>query len=74
MLRTHKTRPVGGALLLIIMLVVSLCIGALGMSAQADDTNPSSPQTADQAGKSSGSGLAAPIAKSVMEAVVDSKK
>jgi hypothetical protein len=61
LLRTHKTRPFGGALILIIMLVVSLCFGALGMSAVADDTNPSSTQTADQANKASGSGLAASL-------------
>jgi hypothetical protein len=42
LLRTHKTRPVGGALVLVITLVVSLCVGAAGMSAQADDTSPTS--------------------------------
>ena len=45
MLRTHKTRPVGGALVLGIGLVLSLCLGALGMSAQADDASPSADPT-----------------------------
>ena len=43
LLRTHKTRPVGGALVLIIVLLVSLCAGALGVAAQADDPSTPSP-------------------------------
>jgi hypothetical protein len=35
--RTHKTRPVRGALLLVVVLLVSLVAGALGVAAQADD-------------------------------------
>jgi hypothetical protein len=49
LLRTHKTRPVGGALVLVLALVLSLCVGALGGSAQADDPQPS-PASSDPAG------------------------
>jgi hypothetical protein len=38
LLRTHKTRPVGGALVLMIALVLSLCVGALGTTAAADES------------------------------------
>jgi hypothetical protein len=38
LLRTHKTRPVGGVLLLVSALVLSLCVEALGTTARADDT------------------------------------
>jgi hypothetical protein len=37
LLRTHETRPVRGALLLVVVLFVSLVAGALGVAAQADD-------------------------------------
>jgi hypothetical protein len=68
LLRTHKARPVGGVSVLLLALVVSLVIGMLGGSAQADDvstpptgetsstdtTGPSSPPSAaQQDGKSS---------------------
>lgn len=43
MLRTHKTRPVGGALVLIVTLLVSLCAGALGVAAQAESSSPTTP-------------------------------
>lgn len=41
--RSHGSRQVGGALALVISLIVSLCVGALGTAAQADD--PGSPGT-----------------------------
>jgi hypothetical protein len=37
LLRTHKTRPVGGALVLVLTLVASLGLGGLVTAAQADD-------------------------------------
>jgi hypothetical protein len=47
LLRTHKTRPVGGALVLLLALVLSLCVGVLGTTAVADDTaSPSADPTA----------------------------
>ncbi|RNM14321.1 phospholipase D-like domain-containing protein [Nocardioides pocheonensis] len=47
MLRTHKTRPVGGALVLVLTLVASLCAGGLVTAAQADDsTTPAATTTA----------------------------
>jgi hypothetical protein len=50
LLRTHKTRPVGGVLVLLIGLVLSLCVGALGMTAEADDAaTPSAPATESSA-------------------------
>ena len=42
MLRTHKTRPVRGALHLVALLALSLCVGTLGVAARADDTTPPS--------------------------------
>lgn len=39
LLRTHKTRPVGGALVLITALLLSLIAGALGVAAQAEDSS-----------------------------------
>lgn len=42
MLRTHKTRPVGGGLVLALTLF-SVCVGGLGTAAQADGAGPASP-------------------------------
>jgi hypothetical protein len=53
LLRTHKTRPVGGVLVLLLGLVLSLCVGALGTTAVADDT--ASP-SADPTGQADPSG------------------
>jgi hypothetical protein len=54
-LRTRKTRPVGGALVLVTALVLSLCVGALGTTAQADDTSSTSPSPSAAPTDSTGS-------------------
>ncbi len=40
MLRKRKSRPVGGAILVVMAVVMALVAGALGVSAAADDTSP----------------------------------
>ena len=73
MLRTHQSRPVGGASILLLSLVMALVAGMLGGSAQADDTTPPADPSGAAASDSSGpsspaqdgvgkllSGLAAP--------------
>jgi hypothetical protein len=86
LLRTHKTRPVGGALVLIITLLVSLCAGALGVAAQADSSTPSptgttptgttAPDTTSTSSSTSTanplSGLAADVVDPTPDAVDDS--
>jgi len=69
LLRTHKTRPVGGALLLVSALVLSLCVEALGTTARADDTAPPSPNpsgTSDSSGTTTSDGGATGLGDAVV--------
>jgi hypothetical protein len=59
LLRTHKTRPVGGALVLLLALVLSLCAGVLGTTADADDTTPPPAPQTDSSSQSTDTGLVA---------------
>jgi len=62
LLRTHKTRHVGGALTLALALVASLGVGAVGRAAQADGTATPSPTPTAGPATTAGNGLAAPDA------------
>jgi hypothetical protein len=56
LLRTRKSRPIGGAILVVLTIVMALVAGALGVSAQADDVGPGAGTSTAADPQSTGSG------------------